>query len=66
MTKPLSEYEKARRYAAKREVNRVNSKNMPGANESQDTGPVRTNRNSDMSARRAAMMRYRAYPPNGV
>lgn len=67
MTKPLSEYEKARRFAAKREIDRMNSKNMPGDNEIRiEETPPRTNRNSPMSSRRAAMLRYRAYPPSDV
>jgi hypothetical protein len=66
MTKPLSEYEKARRYAAKRAANRPTTQNVQSNFEVIESGAPRTNRASDMSAKRAAMLRYRTYPAGGV
>ena len=67
MTKPLSEYEKARRFAAKMAANRATSDNVPGSNELVDNStPVRGNRSSTSSQRRAEMLRYRAFPSGGV
>jgi hypothetical protein len=66
MTKPLSEYEKARRYAAKRAANRPTAQNVQSDFDVTESAAPRTNRASDMSAKRAEMLRYRAYPAGRV